>query len=402
MRKIKRRDFIYGAGLLSASFPLFRNILNNGSILRYNSNCDPWLEINLSNIEWNVNQLRKWVRNKPIMAVIKGNAYGHGLVKVGKFLEKIKIYALAVGKLQEAIELRRNGVKCPVLNFGPFSEEDTELIIRSNISQTVYSDNVLALNKMAKKLNTQANVHINIDTGLGRVGVPHYTALSFIENVSKLDYIKIEGVFTVFTEEKNFDRIQLDRFLRICNDAKRKGISVGLRHVASSAGLLGFPESHLDMVRPGICIYGHYPSDEEYKLKKIELKPALSLKTRVSYIKKLRPGDSISYHRKFVAKKEETVVTASLGYSDGFPVNVIGKANAIIKNEKFPLIAAVTANHISIKVTGKDNIKIGDEVVLIGSQGDCRISAEELAEASDTSVYKVIIWLNPLLPRYYI
>ena len=335
------------------------------------------------------------------MAVIKGNAYGHGLVEVGKFLEKINIDSIAVGKLQEAVELRNAGVKCPVLNLGPFAASEAELIIKNNISQSVYNDNVLALNTMAGKINKQANVHLNIDTGRGRVGVPYHAALPFIENVSKLDNVKIEGIFTSLTEDKDFDKTQLRRFLDVCEGAKSKGISVGIRHAASSAGILAFPEACLDMVRPGITIYGHYPSDEEYELKKVDLKPALSLKTRVAYIKTLRPGDSISYHQKFTAEKEETVVTASLGYSDGFPVNAPGKAHALIKGKKFPVFADVTANHFYVNVTGEDDIKIGDEIVLFGQQEGNEIAADELAKAAETSVYKIVIRMNPLLPRVY-
>jgi len=403
MKEIKRRDFIRNLSLLPAGVIA----LNDNNHLKYQSQSksgdlyDPWIEINLKNMEWNINQISKMVNNRPILAVIKGNAYGHGLTGVGKFLEKINIHGVAVGKLSEALELRNEGIRFQILNFGPFSKDDSELIVGNEICQTVYFDNVLYLNERAEKLNKKAKVQINIDTGMGRVGVPYYEALAFIEQAAGLKNVRIEGVFTALTEDKEFDRIQVKRLVDISNKAKAKGISTGPLHATSSAGLLNFPESYLDMVRPGISVYGHYPSDEEYKLKRIELRPVMSLKTRVSYIKKLRPGDSISYHKLFTAEKEETVVTASLGYSDGFPYNVAGKAIALINGKKFPLIAAVTANHISIKVTGEKDIKIGDEVVLIGKQGTAEITAEEVAAAANTSVYKIVIMMNPLLPRIF-
>lgn len=404
MKNINRRSFIQLAGVLPAGalFCAGESQFNETEIHDFSKMYDPWLEINLKNIEWNVNQIRNRVSNRQLMAVIKGNAYGHGLVGVGKFLEKIKIHSIAVGKLQEAVELRNAGVKCPVLNFGPFAESEAELIVENSISQSVYNDNVSVLNTMAEKINKQANVHLNIDTGLGRVGVPYHAALPFIENVSKLGNVKIEGIFTSLTEDKEFDKTQLRRFLDLCENAKSKGISVGIRHAASSAGILAFPEAYLDMVRPGITIYGHYPSDEEYVLKRVDLKPALSLKTRVAYIKTLRPGDSISYHRKFTAEKEDTVVTASLGYSDGFPVNVAGQAHALINGKKFPVFADVTANHFYVNVTDEDGIKTGDEIILIGNQGNNKITAEELAKAAEISVYKIVIRMNPLLPRVYV
>ena len=403
MKKINRRKFIQSAAALPAGAFVYEKLdLVKSGEAAHGSICDAGLEISLKNISDNIVKIKKWVKDRPVMAVIKANAYGHGLVGVGSYLDKNGIDYLATGKLQEAAALREAGVKCPVLNFGPFSKEDAEIIVRENVSQSVYNDNVIFLNEAAKRLNKQADVHIKIDTGLGRVGIPYYTAFPFIEKVSNMENVRIAGVFTTFTEDEAFDREQLQRFLFLCERAKRKRIDIGLRHAASSAGVLSFTQGHLDMVRPGITIYGHYPSDEEYKKKRIDLKSAMSLKTTVSCVKLLRKGDSISYHQKYTAKREEKVVTAAIGYSDSFPVNVIGKASAIIKGTKFPLIAAVTSNHISILVDKNTDVKVGDEITLIGESGSSVIRAEELAEAADTSVYKILIWQNPLTPRTYI
>jgi alanine racemase len=306
-----------------------------------------------------------------------------------------------VGKVQEALQLRESGVKTSILNFGPFSNQDVEQLVRLNISQSVYADNVTFLADAAHKLHQKAKVHIKIDTGLGRVGVPYYQALSFIEKVAAMSDIAIEGIFTTFTEDEDFDKIQLERFLQVCDAAKEQGINVGLRHAASSAALLSFPQAHLDMVRPGITIYGHYPSDKEYQARKIDLKPAMTLKTRVMYVKILRPGDSVSYHRKFTAQKETQVATLPIGYSDGYPHQVADRGEVIIWGRRHPIIAAVTANHTTVNVTGANDVKIGDEAVLIGKQGDGQITAEEVADWAGTSVYKIVIGMNPLLPRIY-
>jgi len=155
------------------------------------------------------------------------------------------------------------------------------------------------------------------------------------------------------------------------------------------------------MVRPGITIYGHYPSDKEYQARKIDLKPAMTLKTRVMYVKILRPGDSVSYHRKFTAQKETQVATLPIGYSDGYPHQVADRGEVIIWGRRHPIIAAVTANHTTVNVTGANDVKIGDEAVLIGKQGDGQITAEEVADWAGTSVYKIVIGMNPLLPRIY-
>ena len=368
------------------------------------SSGDPWLEINLNNIKWNLGQLRKKVRGRPIMAVLKCNAYGHGLVGVAKFLEGLPIYGIAVGRLNEAIVLRKAGINCcPILNFGPFSGADAEKIVGWRISQSVYTKEVSALNEWARKLGTRSGVHIKIDAGLGRVGIPYAEANAYIQSVARLKNIKIEGVFQTFSEDKEFDAIQLQRFLEVTDRATQEGIAVGFRHASSSAGILSYPESYyLDMVRPGISIFGLFPTHEEYRLKRLELRPALTLKTRVAFVKNLNPGESISYHRRFVANKPEKVATVSLGYPDGVPMNLADHAFALVRGKKFPMFCDLTANHGYLKTTGDADIRIGDEIVIIGKQGDQEITVEELSQAVGLSDYKVLMCLNPNLKRVYL
>jgi alanine racemase len=402
LTRVNRRKFLASAGVLPFS-PSFKTECSppKRSLQHPQNLYDPWLEINLTHISWNVQQIRERVNNRPIMAVIKANAYGHGLVDVGTYLEKQGVHSLAVGKLQEALLLRKNGVQIPILNFGPYSQFDAEQIVHNNISQSVFTNDVNHLSSAAKKNGKQANVHIKIDTGLGRVGIPFDQALAFIENVAAKPQIKIEGVFTALTEDEKFDQIQLERFLQICGEAKKRHIDVGLKHEASSAAVFSFPPAFLDMVRPGISIYGQYPSTKEYKAKKIDLKPAMSLKTRISFIKTLQPGESVSYHREYMANKETTVATLPIGYSDGFAHQIAEKGESMVKGRRWPMIAAITSNHTTLQITGSRNIQIGDEVVLFGTQGDGSISAEEVAEWAGSSVYKVLIGMNPLLPRIY-
>ncbi len=404
MHNLNRRDFLkfsWAAPLLT--LPAFVNCSKYESSQTNTHNVvDPWLEINLKNIAWNLSQIRQLVSPRPVMAVIKANAYGHGLVDVARFLEKQQVKFLAVGNVAEAVKIRENGVKTPILNFGTFSSLDTEQLVRLNISQSVYTDAVEKLSETARKTNKKTKVHIKVDTGLGRVGVPHYKALPFIKKVADLPGIIIEGIFTTFTEDEEFDKIQLQRFLKTCNASKEYGINVGLKHAVSSAGILSFPEAYLDMVRPGITIYGHYPSDKEYLARKINLKPAMSLKARVAYVKNLRPGDAVSYHRKFVAEKETRVATLPVGYSDGYSYQVAEKGEAIIRGKRWKIIAAVTANHTTLNITGAKEVKIGDEAVLFGKQHSCEVTAKEVADWIGTSVYKIVIGMNPLLQRIYI
>ncbi|MDH5404956.1 MAG: alanine racemase, partial [Candidatus Aminicenantes bacterium] len=403
-----RRKFLKLAGEGAAGIALFKRT-NFPSSLRSNHQAeepsgsfDPWLEIDLNHMAWNISQLRKFTGGKPIMAVIKGNAYGHGLVGVGSFLEKQEVAGLMVGKYSEALKLREAGVKCPILNIGPFSQQEAEEIVRLGISQSVYSDRVEYLIAAARRQGKRARIHLKIDSGLGRVGVPYYRALPLVEKVASTKELLVEGVFTTFSEDEDFDLVQLQRFLQLCQEAENKGIGVGTKHAASSAAVLSLPQAHLDMVRPGIMIYGHYPSAKAQQERKVELKPVLQLKTRVIYVKELRPGDSVSYHREFVAEKKETIATLPIGYSDGYPPQVAGKAEVLIKGSRFPLVSRITANHMTVNLQGRQDIGTEEEVVLIGNQGEQKVTAEEVADWAGISVYKLLCGMSPLLPRVYI
>ncbi len=403
MNKITRRNFLLISGIGTASvFTQAAERLGapfiKGTKLAPNPPYDPWIELNLENMTWNLGQIRKTARVK-VMAVIKANAYGHGLVEVGKHLEKKGIDFLMVGKLQEAFLLREKGVSVPILNFGPFRREDAEKIIQSNISQSVFDEKVRSLSEAGIKLGKKAKVHIHVDTGMARMGIQHRVAWPFIQSTSSLKGIFIEGISTTLTEDDEFDKEQLNRLLDICRRAEKRGISLGLKHAASSDGVLDLPSSHLDMVRPGIALYGYYPSEKTQKEDRLGLKPVLQLKSRVVAVKTLRPGDSVTYHRRYTAQKKERIAIIPVGYSDGYPPNVIGKASVLIQGKKYPLIAAVTANHCIALLEDNSRISYGDEVVLLGYQGTEKITAVEIAEWAGVSEYKTLILLNPLLPR---
>lgn len=400
--KVTRRDFL----LLSGISPLLLSKKSRESKKQFistplrpkSSKYDPWLELNLDNLGWNLEKLRKKAK-VPIMAVIKANAYGHGLLEIAKYLEKKAVEFLMVGKIEEALTLRASGIKTPVLNFGPFSSENAEAIVIHNISQSVFTSDINYLNAAALKLNKKAKVHLHIDTGLGRAGLPYYQAHDFIQQVALMGGIKIEGISTAFTEDPDFDRIQLKRFLSLCHKIEKRGIPLGLKHAASSSGLLNSPSSYLDMVRPGITLYGYYPSEKTQKEDSLSLKPVLQLKARIYSIKDLRPGDSVSYHRAYVAQKKEKTALLPLGYADGYPFNVIGQASVLIKGRRFPLIGRVTANHTEIVLDSASNISPGTEVVFIGYQGKEKITATEVASWAGVSAYKILLGLNPLLPK---
>jgi len=401
MAGIDRRSFLK-SGAASAGFALGQDSAPQGvSSESIRTRSDPRLEIHLGNIAFNLAQIRKRVGNRPIMGVIKANAYGHGLAEVGSWLAAKGVDFLAVGKLWEAMRLRERGVKTPILNLGPcFSAVEAREIVAGDITQTVYGPEYHLLAEAARRSGRPAKVHLKVDTGLGRVGVPHGDALPLLEKVAANKEIQIGGIYTTLTEDEDHDKVQLERFARVCEAATTKGIGLGLRHAASSAGIVSNKDAWLDMVRPGITIYGHYPSTKEAKRRQIELRPALALKTRVMYVKTLRVGDSVSYHRAFVARRETRLATLAVGYSDGYPHQAAGKAQVLLGGKRFASVALVTSNHMTVDVTGASGeVKSGQEAVLMGSQGDATIGADEVAAWAGTSVYKVLIGMNPLLPR---
>ena len=359
---------------------------------------DVWIELNMDNIEWNLDKIRNHVK-KPVLAVIKANAYGHGLIPIARSLEKSGIDSLMVCKLEEAIQLRESKVACPILNFGPFFPESAELLVKHQISQFVFTSNVKILGSTAAKMGKTAKIHIHIDTGMGRMGISYHEAFSLISELATFSNLKIQGISTTLTEDDEFDREQIRRLISICRRAEKDGIDLGRKHAASSAAIMSYPDSYLDMVRPGILVYGYYPSEKSQHNDKLALKPVLQLKCRVAAVKILRPGDSISYHRAYIAKTREKIAVLPIGYSDGYPFNMAGRGFALLNGERAPIVGSVTANHLEVRLKLDSNVSMGDEAVLIGDQKNENISADKLARWAEVSTYKILIGLNPLLPR---
>lgn len=359
---------------------------------------DTWIELNLQNMAWNFQRIKQHVR-VPVMAVIKANAYGHGLLEVGRFLDKTGVDALMVCKLSEALELRESGVKCPILNFGPLYADDAGLLAKNGISQSIFTDEVRLLSRKARNLGQKIDVHIHIDTGMGRMGIPYHKAEVYIDKVAALEGIRIQGISTTLTEDPEFDQVQMQRFLSLCRKSVKKGTRIGLKHAFSSAGIFTAGTSYLDMVRPGILLYGYYPNRKTQQEDRFSLRPVCQLKSRVAAVKYLRPGDSVSYHRAYKAKTREKMAVIPVGYSDGYPFDIVGKGWVLIKGQKFPIIGDITANHLEVRLDLDSPISVGEEAVLLGTQGQHKISANLLGDWEGISTYKILLSLNPLLPR---
>jgi alanine racemase len=352
-----------------------------------------WLELDMENLAWNVKETGKRIGQRPILAVVKCNAYGHGLVEISKGLVKNGIHHFAVVKAREALSLRENNINGMILNLGSFSSLEAVDLVKHDISQSVFSETVNILADEARKQNKPARVHIKIDTGLGRVGVPLEEAPDFIKKVASMPEIKIEGVFTVLTGNEKIPG-QLKHFAGICDAVEKQCISLGFRHAAASGDVAEAPaQAYLDMVRPGNCLYGLAP------LANMNLKPVLSLKSRVVLTKRIPAGAKFGRYDCCKVEKDTLLAYVPVGSADGYPSHQPGKGGVLIKGRYFPLKGFVSSYYTTVDITGSDDIETGDEVVLIGKQGNREITNAELAEHSNQSVYQTPVYLNPNIPR---
>ena len=403
MLKSNRRDFMKLASTVSAGVVLTGSVATMARAQQaeiagpppqtVEEQFDTWVELNIDNLNHNISEVRKKIDGRPIMAVIKCNAYGHGLIEIATSMATQGIEHFAVVKMDEGELLRHNKVKGMILNLGPFSARDARTAITHNISQSVFSDAVEILNEEAKKLNRKAKVHIKLDTGLGRVGVPYKLADAFVEKVAALSHIEIEGVLTAMTEDADYNPLQIERLNAVYDNAKAKGIDLGIRHAASSAEVDHDPGSFLDMVRPGSSLVGLEP------FANMDIKPVLGVKTRVIYIKDMDIGDAIGYHQAYKIEKSMRIVTLPLGYSDGFSLNSVDNVSVIIKGKKYPMIGLITANHTIIDVTGSEGIEIGDMVTVIGKDGDEEITNTEYSNQTGGHAYHTANALKSYLTR---
>src|SRR5712664_2129565 len=372
------------------------------SVATKDSSFDPWVEIHRENLRHNVQEISRRAGKRPILAVIKNNGYGMGVANVAQLLEsQPEIFGFAVVKLHEAISLRDAGIRKPLLLLGPFDEQNLADAVARRIMPMIYTPLGPALEKIAAKTQKPVPLHICIDTGIGRVGVPYREAPPLVRDLAARKSVQIHGTMMTFTEDPDFDKEQLRRFHETCASLEKDGIALGKKHAASSFTLFQHPEAFLDMVRPGMAIYGIYSENEFRHTAIMDLRTAVSLKARVIYVKRLRKGDSAGYNRAYMAKDDVWVATLPVGHADGWPrvaaLNGDKGAKVRINNNLYPVIASVSASHSIVEIGREERVKIGDVATFYDSQPDSR--PEDVSEACGVSVYDLAMHLNPLLPR---
>jgi alanine racemase len=368
-----------------------------------------WAEINLDNIAHNVREIRR-ITNKraELMGVVKADAYGHGVAQVVRVILENGVTRLAVSMLDEAIQLRKNNVDVPVLVLGYTDPARAGEILEYGITQAVFSHELAdALSDAAVRMRKKAKIHVKVDTGMTRVGfMPGYSAVKDIERIGRLPGISIEGMFTHFASadenDDSYTRMQYERFISIDTELNRAGIIIPIKHAANSAAIIGFPDMHMDMVRPGIIMYGLYPSAETDK-SKIDLRPAMSLKADVILVKEVDKETPISYGRKFITSRKSRIATIPVGYADGYTRLLSGKSHVLINGERFPIVGNICMDQCMVDVThARSPVKTGDKVVLIGKQVNDEITADDVAALIGTINYEVVSLIGKRIPRFYI
>ncbi|OGS20408.1 MAG: alanine racemase [Elusimicrobia bacterium RIFOXYA2_FULL_39_19] len=367
-----------------------------------------WVEINTSNITHNILQIKKHIHPKTkIISVIKTNAYGHGLVETAKILSKEpSVWGFGVTNVEEGVALRNNNIKLPVLILGAMYPFDYfKEVIKYNIIPTITSiDAIKALSEHAVKEKKVSKFHLKVDTGMGRIGLLPKGVDDFLTSLNKFKNIKMEGVFTHFSSagtDKQYTLSQIRKFDEIIKDVKKKYSSDLLFHASNSSGILKYKSANYDLVRCGLCTYGLSPFKNSDKY--INLLPVLSWKTKIVYLKKVKKGKSISYNRTFVTKRPSVIATIPLGYGDGYSRALSNKGSVIIKNRKANIIGTVTMEMSMIDVTDIPGVKLGDEVIIIGSDSfGKKITTDEIAYKCGTINYEIVTNINPRVPRIYV
>lgn len=394
--KTSRREFLKASALAPALGAAPRPAAAGAAIR--DSSFDPWIEVDSANLRHNVAEIHRRNGGRPILAVIKNNGYGSGVVNVARVLEPLDpIAGFAVVKLHEAMTLRDAGVRKPILLMGPFDTGELGDIVARQIMPMVYTPIGGVIDRVAARAGHRVALHVCVDTGIGRVGVPFREAAPLVRDLAARQSIEIAGTMMTFTEDEAFDNEQLDRFEKLTRELEGSGARLGRRHAASSFALFQHPNSFLDMVRPGMAIFGNYSEPAFRTTGIMDLRPAIGLKARVVYVKKLEAGDSAGYERAYRAERPVWIATLPVGHADGLPRSAAKGGRVRIGSALYPIVASVSASHSIVEIGDEPRVRIGDVATIFDAQPGSR--PEDFAESCNASVYDLVMHLHADLPR---
>lgn len=363
-----------------------------------------WIEIDRHALIHNLTQIEETLQpGAEIFAVVKANAYGHGLIEVVRCLEG-KVAYFGVATIDEALAIRRFEIDTPVLLFGIPLPDAVEAAIHSRVSLSVSDfEQAEEISAIAKQIQKPAVVHVKVDTGMGRLGIRGSTALETIARIASLDLIELEGIYTHFSqgedEKDTFTKGQINSFVQTVSKLSSKGVHFAYRHAANSTGILNHREAHFNLVRPGITLYGISPSVALSH--KLDLRSVLSWRARIIAIKKIGRGESVGYGRSFKAAEETTIGVLPVGYSSGYPFSLSNKGLVTFQGKYYPVVGRVSMDYITVDFgRNPGDVRIGDIVTILGRDGNCEISATTLAERAGTIPYEIVTQINPIIPRF--
>lgn len=372
-----------------------------------------WVEVDLDAVAHNIRQVRQATApSAKVLAVVKADAYGHGYLETARTLIDNGADFLGVATFEEAKQLRTHGISTPILILGPAMADDLYDIVAYDVIPTVFDlDTAIRISEAARTLGRTATLHIKLDTGMNRVGyrvsgdaAADAPVIDEILRIAALPNVAVGGIFTHFAKADEADRSYTDqqfaRFVSVTDTLEARGLHIPIRHCCNSGGILAYPAYHLDMVRAGIIIYGHYPSDEMPHT--LDLRPAMQFKTVVTNINRLEAGTAVSYGGTFTAERDMTAATIAIGYADGYSRTLSHKAEVLVNGRRAPVIGNICMDQCMIDVTHVKQINVGDEVILFGKDGNDRITVEAVAALMGTINYEVLCVIGKRVPRVYI
>lgn len=360
--------------------------------------------IDLSALTHNYHEALRRADGRKVLVVVKAQAYGHGAVTISRHLSALGADMLGVALVEEGRELRQAGIDRPILVMGALFPEQAEELVKWDLSPVVYSPPLVrALSEAARRLKKIVAVHVKIDTGMGRIGIAPEAAPDLIREALHLDGIRLEGLMTHFADadlgDKQFAMTQIERYKTLLNKLDESGVTASLRHAANSAAILDFPDALFTMVRPGLMLYGYNPL--ERGTAGVDLRPVLSLTSRIAYLKKVPSGTPISYGRTFVPKRESLIATIPIGYADGYSRGLSNRGEALVRGVRVPIAGRICMDMTMLDVTDVRGVCEGDDVTLIGNMGSERITADDIARKIGTIAYEVLCNIGSRVPRVY-